>query len=478
MGHVEGQSRDQRELMAPSLDEIVGAEHMIRLIDAFVDTLDLSELGFTKVVAADMGRPPYRPADLLKLYVYGYSNQMRSSRRLEREAARNVEVQWLINRLRPSFKTIADFRKDHADAITGVTRAFVRFCRSCSLYGSELVAIDGTKIEAVASRKKVITPKALAKQMAALDAKIAAYLAEMDRADREEVAEPAGSAEAVVAALETLKRERDAIQAQAKALADKGLTQRVIGEEEARLMKTARHGHQVAYNAQTAVDSQHGLIAAFELTNDCNDFGQLLPMAQKAQAALEEAALTVVADTGYSNGEQGQACAKAGITVAVPRPQTVQTKGEGLFSRDAFSYDASTDSWTCPSGETLTLFKTSQADQTRYYHTKACAGCPLKPQCTKAATGRTIARHFFEDDRAAMHQRTVDDRNFMKQRRELVEHPFGTMKWMLGYPRFLVRGIKKARSELALVVLGFNLKRAINILGVPALLAALCPHPA
>jgi len=478
MGHVAGKSRDQRQLMAPSLDEIVGAEHMIRLIDAFVDTLDLVELGFTKVVAADMGRPSYDRADLLKLYIYGYSNQMRSSRRLEREAARNVEVHWLINQLRPSFKTIADFRKDHADAITGVTRAFVRFCRSCALYGAELVAIDGTKIEAVASRKKVITTKALAKEIAALDKQIAAYLADMDKADSEDVAEPAASAEDVTAALETLKRERDDIRAQAKALADKGLTQRVIGEEEARLMKTARHGHQVAYNAQTAVDAEHGLIAAFELTNDCNDFGQLLPMAQLAQAELEEETLTVVADTGYSNGEQGQACEKAGLTVAVPRPQTVQTKGEGLFSRDEFSYDASTDSWTCPNGATLTLFKTSQTNQTRSYHTKACTGCPLKLQCTDAANGRTIARHFFEDDRAAMHQRTVDDRSYMKQRRELVEHPFGTMKWMLGYPRFLVRGIRKARSELALIVLGYNLKRAINILGVPALLAALNPLPA
>lgn len=477
MGHIEGLSRNQRELMAASLDERVGSDHPVRVIDAFVDTLDLEALGFSNVVAQEMGRPAYRPSDLLKLYIYGYCGQMRSSRRLEREAARNIEVHWLINSLRPSFKTIADFRKDNADAIMAATRSFIRFCRSCSLFAGELVAIDGTKVEAVASRKKVITAKALAKREAAIDARIAAYLAAMDEADRDDVADPAGPAD-VAAALEELKRRREEIRAQAKALADEGLSQRVVSEPEARLMKTARHGHQVAYNAQTAVDGRHGLIAAFELTNDCNDLGQLLPMAEQAKTALEVVALAVVADTGYSNGEQGRACEEAGITVAVPRPETVQTRGEALFSRDAFRYDAAADSWTCPAGETLSLFKTSKVDQTRYYRTKACAGCSLKAQCTQSKSGRTIARHFFEDDREAMHRRTLEDPSLMKRRRELVEHPFGTMKWMLGSPRFLVRGIRKARAELALVVLGFNLKRAISILGVPALIAALQPQPA
>lgn len=477
MGHVEGLSRYQCELMAASLDERVSADHSIRVIDAFIETLDLGALGFSKVVARDMGRPSYRPSDLLKLYVYGYSNQMRSSRRLEKEAARNLEVQWLINRLEPSFKTIADFRKDHADAIVATTRAFVQFCRSCSLVGGALVAIDGSKIEAVASRKKVITPKSLATQMAALDRKIEHYLTDMDEADRDEAADATGPTD-VAAALEALKRKRGDIQTQVASLAKAGLTQHVCGEPEARLMKTARHGHQVAYNAQTAVDGQHGLIVAFDLTNDCNDFNQLLPMAEQAKMALGQKAITVVADTGYSNGEQGDACQKAGITAAVPRPETVQTKGEELLSRDAFSYDATTDSWTCPASETLTLFRTSQADKTRYYRTRACAGCALKAQCTTSDRGRTIARHFFEGARQAMHKRTIEDPTFMKHRRELVEHPFGIMKWMLGTPRFLVRGIKKARAELALAVIGFNLKRVINICEVKTLLEALRPSPA
>jgi len=477
MGHVDGESRYQRLLLAPSLDEVVDAAHPVRVIDAFIDALDLGALGFSKVVAEATGRPPYRPGDLLKLYVYGYAQQMRSSRRLEREALRNIEVHWLVNRVSPSFKTIADFRKDHAAAIMGVTRAFVQFCRTQQLYDGVLVAIDGSKVEAVASRKKVITPKSLEKQLAGLESKIAAYLAAMDEADRAEGSAEAGPGD-VAAALEVLRVQREEVRAQAKALADKGLSQRVVGEEDARLMKTARHGHQVAYNAQTAVDAKHGLVAAFDLVNEGNDQRQLLPMAEAAQEALEAEALTAVADKGYSSGEQGEACRALGITAVVPRQKTVNTKNQALFSRDAFTYDVDSDSWTCPAKETLALTGIDRVQQKKLYTAKACAGCALKPQCTDAKKGRLIVRHFYEDAREAMHQRALMDRTAMKHRRELVEHPFGIMKWMMGYPRFLVRGLEKAKSELALTVLGFNMTRAVTILGVPALLEALQPGPA
>lgn len=224
---------------------------------------------------------------------------------------------------------------------------------------------------------------------------------------------------------------------------------------------------------QTAVDDRHGLIVAFDLTGDGNDFHQLLPMARQAKDALKQETLSVVADTGYSNGQQGDACAKAGITAAVPRPATVHTKDRTLFSRDAFRYDAAADTWTCPAGETLTRSKMSKTNDTAYYTTKACNGCALRPQCTKGKYGRSIARHVFEDARQAMHQRTLADPTLMKRRRESVEHPFGVIKWMLGTPRFLVRTIPKAKAELALAVIGFNLKRAISIRGVTRLLADL-----
>lgn len=476
MVHVAGQSRYQTTLFAEALDDAVSADHPVRVIDAFVDGLNLAQLGFSKVAAEVTGRPPYHPGDLLKLYIYGYLNQLRSSRRLAREAQRNIEVQWLINRLTPAFKTIADFRKDHAKAIVGVCRAFLRFCREQSLFGGELLAIDGTKIEAVASRKQVITPQSLAKKMAAIDRKIAEYLAAMDEADRQEPATEAMAAGDVAAALAALRTRHDEVRQQAERLVAEGRTQLVVSEPEARLMRTARHGHQVAYNAQSVVDAEHKLIVAFDLTNEGNDHRLLHPMAMQGREALQAAQMTVVADTGYANGEQGQLCADDGITAVVPRPEMVNPKGEQYFTRDAFTYDTASDTWRCPAGETLTCRDVSLTEQKKRYTTKACGGCALKPRCTKAAQ-RTIVRAFHEDALQAMHQRAMDDPAWMQQRRCLVEHPFGTMKWLLGHPRFLVRGLKKAKAELALTVLGFNLKRVINILGVPALLAALQPMP-
>jgi transposase len=476
MGHVEGLSREQRLLWAASLDEELAADHPVRVIDAFVEALDLGSLGFTRVEAEAMGRPPYHPGDLLKLYVYGYANLVRSSRRLEREAVRNIEVRWLLNRLTPSFKTIADFRKDHPAAIVGAVRAFVQFCRGQSLYGGELVAIDGSKIEAAASRRQVVTPRGLQMRIAAIDAKVAEHLAAMDAADREEAQAEAQVGD-VGAALKALKQERERLQAAAKALADQGLTQEVVGEPDARLMKTARNGHQVAYNAQSAVDAKHGLIAAFDLTNQGNDQGQLLPMAEAAKEALEAETLTVVADTGYCNGEQALACEAAGVTAIAPRPATVNSKSPGLFTREAFAYDETSDSYTCPAGETLSVLITSQAYQKALYATEACAGCQLKASCTKAER-RMITRSFYEGAKEAMHQRARADPVWMKRRRALAEHPFGAMKSMMGVPRFLVRGLGKAKSELALTVLGFNLKRVLNILGVQALLLALKALPA
>ncbi len=526
MAHVVGQCRDQGLLFSEPLDALVGGDDPVRVIDGFVDSLDLAQLGFSKVEAEVTGRPPYAPGDLLKLYVYGYLNRVRSSRRLEREAQRNVEVMWLIGRLTPAFKTIADFRKDHAPAIVGVCRAFVRFCREQALYGGEVVAIDGSKVEAVASRKKVVTPKRIAEQMAALDVKIAEYLSALDAADRRErpellgrqdvagalaalpgrrrelqqeaqaavpaaeartpaaaepaAAEPAAAepaaAEPAAAVIAGLQAERQRLQGVAEAMAAQGLSQLVIGETQARLMRTARHGHQVAYNAQSVVDAKHKLIAAFDLTNDGNDQLQLHPMAVQGQEALQATSLTVVADAGYSSGKQARLCADAGIVAIVPRAKTVNATDKRHFSRERFTYDAASDSWRCPAGETLPCRETSHTEEKKRYWTAACAGCALKPQCTGAAR-RTIVRGFYEDDREAMHQRAQSDPAWMALRREAVEHPFGTMKWLMGYPRFLVRGLRKAKAELALTVLSYNLKRVINIMGVQPLLLALRPSP-
>ena len=472
MAHVSGQSRFQSTLYPEYLDEVIAPDSSVRVIDAFVDSLDLAELGFSKVEAEATGRPPYDPGDLLKLYIYGYLNQMRSSRRLERETQRNVEVFWLINRVSPVFKTIADFRKDHPEAIIGVCRSFIKFCREQSAFGGKVLAIDGSKIAAVASRKQVITKKQLADRDAAIERKIAEHLAAMDAADAEETsAEPAKVD--VAAALAALQAQRRELQQQAEQLVREGLKQKVLTEPEARLMRTPR-GHQVAYNAQIAVDTKHDLIAAFDLTNEGNDLQQLHPMAQQGKAALEAEQLTAVADSGYSNGEHGKHCEQDGITAIVPRAERVNPKGEQYFSRDQFSYDRQNDSWHCPAGEVLKLFKTSRTKQKKEYRTQACPTCPLKSQCTDAAR-RVIVRGFHEDDREAMHQRAVADPNWMKLRRAVAEHPFGTIKWLMGAPRFLVRGLLKAKAEFALIVTCYNLKRLISNKTVPVLLKALQP---
>jgi transposase len=475
MSHIAGRSRYQTTLFPEVLDEVVGRDDPVRVIDAFVDTLDLAELGFSKVAAEDMGRPPYAPGDLLKLYIYGYLHRIRASRRLEAETYRNVQVMWLINRLTPAFKTIADFRKDHARAIVGVCRSFIVFCREQSLFGGELLAIDGTKIAAVASRKQVFTPKRIAKMNEAIDRKIAEYLAAMDEADRQEPAAPTAGAN-VAAAVEALKAQRARLQDRAQELADRGLKQLVVSEPEARLMRTP-HGHAVAYNAQMAFDAEHKLIVAFELTNEGNDLQQLHPMAVQGKAAVGADQVTVVVDTGYSNGEHGALCERDGITAIAPRAETVNPRGKQYFSRDRFTYEPASDSWRCPAGETLSLYKTSHTQKKKEYTTKACGGCALKPQCTNTKR-RVIVRDFYEDAREAMHRRATADPSWMKHRRETAEHPFGTMKWLMAHPRFLVRGLLKAKAELALGVLCYNLKRVLAILGVPALLEALESSPA
>ena len=475
MGHVVGQSRDQATLYPQTLDDVIAADSPVRVIDAFVDSLDLAGLGFSKVQAEATGRPPYDPRDLLKLYIYAYLNQMRSSRRLEREARRNVEVFWLINRVIPVFKTIADFRKDHPEAIAGVCRAFIAFCRRQEVFGGAVLAIDGSKIAAVASRKQVITKKKLAERDAAIERKIAEYLAAMDEADAEEKSGEPAKAD-VAAALAALKAQRAELQQQAEQLVWEGLKQKVLTEPDARLMRTPR-GHQVAYNAQIAVDAKHDLIAAFDLTSECNDMQQLHPMAQQGKAAVGADQVTAVADTGYANGVHGKQCEQDGITAIVPHPELVNPKGKQYFSRNQFSYERESDTWHCPAGEVLKLFKTSRTKQKKEYRTRACPACPLKSQCT-GAERRVIVRGFHEDDREAMHQRAMADPSWMKLRRQVAEHPFATIKWLMGVPRFLVRGLLKAKAELALSVTAYNLKRLIAIKGTSALIEALRSSPA
>jgi transposase len=470
MSHIRGQSRDQAILFPEALDDLIPADHPVRVIDAFVDGLELSGLGFTHAQAAPTGRPPYDPGDLLKLYVYGYLNQVRSSRRLEREAKRNIEVLWLLNRLAPDFKTIADFRKDNGGAIVGVCRAFIRFCKDEGLFGAELVAIDSSKFQAAASRKQVMTPRRIEREVKRVEARIVMYLKALDDADAAELSLKAGPSN-TRAALAALRKRQAMLQAQAVQMQAQGEKQHVKTEPEARLMRGAHGQHRVAYNVQTAVDGKHGLIISHAVCNEGNDHRQLCPMATAAQAELKAKRLTVVADVGYQNGEHGAACEAQAITPVVPAQRPVNPRGRG-FDKSAFKYGRDTDTYCCPAGEHLTCRRTDHRVQVRYYTTDACGACGLRPQCTQAKR-RTISRHFYADYVEVMNARAADHPELMVQRRCLSEHPFGTIKRMMGDARFVMRGLKHVATEMSLSVTAYNLMRVINILGVPQLLARL-----
>ena len=473
MSYIKGEAVTQGSLFPVSLDELIPTDHPVRVIAAYVDRLALDALGFAKAVAKSTGRPPYDPADLLKLYLYGYLHRIRSSRRLEAECTRNVEVMWLLGRLIPDFKTIAEFRRCNGPALIGVCRQFVQFCRQANLIAGELMAIDGSKFQAAASRRQHITPAKLAKQQAALDKQIATYLTTLDQSDRQDEETPIDRS-AVQAALAQLQARCDDIGAQQAYLQQQGLTQTIKTEPDARLMRTAQ-GMKVAYNVQTAVDAQYGLIAHHAVTQEGGDNRQLLPMAQAAQTVLQQQTLTVVADAGYSNGEQFQACDEQHIEayVAINRSVNPQGRESKHFDRDAFIFDVEGDSYRCPNDCTLTRKQMNKGSVIYAANASDCARCPLKAQCTDAQQ-RFISRHAQEDAFERMALRLQKNPKMMQRRREIVEHPFGNLKqWIMGNGRFVLWGLLGAEIEMALVVTAYNLKRAINIRGAAKMLELL-----
>jgi transposase len=472
MAYIKGEAVTQGNLFPVSLDELVPADHLVRVVAAYVDGLSLDALGFSKAVAKTTGRPPYDPADMLKLYLYGYLHRIRSSRRLESECQRNVEVMWLLSRLTPDFKTIAEFRRLNGKAFAAVCRSFVQFCRHAGLMAGELVAIDGSKFQAAASRKQHISAARLAKQQADLDKQISAYLTELDRSDKHDAA-TAIDRSAVQAALQHLQQQRDSIVEQQHFLQKNGLQQYVQTEPDARMMRHA-HGKMVAYNVQTAVDAQHGLIVHHDVTHEGNDSRQLLPVAVATKAALQQETLTAVADAGYSNGEQFQACEEQQIEAFVPANRAVNNQSnQQHFQKEAFVYCADSDSWRCPNHCTLTRKQMNKGSAIYAASPRDCAACPLKSKCTDAAQ-RFISRHAHEAAFARMATRLAKNPEMMRWRRQTVEHPFGNIKqWIMGNGRFLLWGLRGASTEMALAVTAYNLKRAINILGTQKMMALL-----
>lgn len=458
MGYISGENRYQTALLPPTIEEYVDDGAPVRVIDAFIDSLNFCALGFERAVPASTGRPGYDPRELLKLYVYGYLNEVRSSRRLERECRRNLELLWLVRRLAPDHKTIADFRRSNGRAIIGVCRAFVLFCRDRGLFTADLVAIDGSKFRAAASKLRVMDRQRIAEEAKQLDDRVASYLADLDTADEHE---PASKDRATVNAINTLKERRAELDHLLEHLDQDDRTLVVDGELDARPMGFGRGGKPPSYNVQTAVDSGTGFIIHHEVTDEVNDTRMLHPMAKAARDLLERKNLTVVADTGYSNGNAAAVCEADGIVPCVAARPPFNNQGDGtLFDRSNFTYDPVRDQYTCPAGRLLQ--RKGGLHRNAYdYVSKNCSNCELKPRCTQA-TVRCVSRHRHEDALERMSARVVADPSLMRKRRCSVEHPFGTIKRMMS-GRFLTRGLHGTRTEMALSILAYNMMRSVNL---------------
>jgi transposase len=470
---IEGQSRSQTTLFPESLDDYIGEDNPVRFIDAFVDTLDLDGLGFLRAVPKETGRPPYDPADLLKLYIYGYLNGIRSSRRLERECGRNVELLWLLRRLSPDFKTIADFRRDNREPLQGVCRQFTLLCRELSLFGGRLVAIDGTKFKAVNSKRRNYSQKALQRAIREADEQIQSYLVSLDRADQEEPDERAPSVEELRAKIAVLKEHKAEEQAKLRKLRRSGQSQVSLTDPDSRCMSQGK-GSMIGYNVQTAVDSKHKLIVAHEVTSQVTDYGHLGRMAKAAKEALGCDRLDVTADKGYYEVQEVKECVAEGITPYIPKPETSANIGLGLFDKSMFRYDKARHCYWCPADQKLE-YRMTREEKGRwieYYVAQGCSACPLKARCTRSQDNRRITRHVDEDLLDAMAKRVEAKPEKVRLRKELSEHPFGTMKASMGAGNFLTRGLRSVRTELSLTVLAYNLKRVLNILGPARLLEA------
>jgi transposase len=469
-GFIEGEDRTQATLFPERIDDYIAEDSPVRVVDVFIDDLDISGLGF-RTVANATGRPSYHPKMMLKLYVYGYLNRVQSSRRLEREAQRNVELMWLTGRLAPDFKTIADFRKDNGEAIRLVCREFVMLCRKLGLLNNTLVAIDGSKFKAVNNRDKNFTRAKMKRRLAAVEASIDRYLEQLTEYDATELDDDKG--QVLEDKITQLREEMARLKKCEVRMLEAPDKQLSLTDPDARSMNSRGTGL-VGYNVQSAVDSQHHLIIAHEVTNVGSDRSQLANMARQSKEILQRDTLDVVADRGYYNGTEIRACEQAGIDAYLPKPNTSPNKAKGLFDRSAFKYIDKDDEYECPAGERLIyrFTRTEANKEIRRYWSSACSRCSIKTQCT---TGdyRRYSRWVHTDvlDRA---QARLDKRpDAMSTRRATVEHPFGTLKSWMGATHFQMKTLPRVSTEMSLHVLAYNMKRAINVLGSKEILAVI-----
>jgi transposase len=466
---IEGQDRSQVTLLPECLDDYIGEDNPVRVVDAFVDELDLEALGFEGAAAATTGRPAYHPSVLLKIYVYGYLNRIQSSRRLEREAQRNVELMWLTGRLAPDFKTIADFRHDNGIGIRNVCRRFVELCRELKLFSQAVVAVDGSKFKAVNARDRNFTPGKVQKRQEQIEESIKRYLDALDTADRTQApTEFQARAEHLQDKLRTMREQMRRMQGIEQQLKHEPDGQLSLTDPDARSMATSGRGSGiVGYNVQVAVDAKHHLIVAHEVTNSGSDRAQLAPLAAAAREAMGKKKLQAVADRGYYSGPQIKACDDAGVAAILPKPMTSNAKAEGRFDKSDFIYIAKDDEYQCPAGQRAIYRFTREEHglQLRRYWSSACPQCPIKAQCTPSDY-RRISRWEHEAVLEAVQRRLDRQPKAMTLRRRTVEHVFGTLKHWMGTTPFLMRTLPNVSTEMSLQVLAYNLKRVIGILGI------------
>lgn len=476
MGYKAGADREQQILFPETLDEYVSSDNAVRFIDAFVTQLDMAALGFERAVPAQEGAPGYDPRDLLKLFIYGYLNKTRSSRRLERETHRNLEAIWLMRHLRPDHKAISEFRRKHPKALKQVSREFVLLCRKLELFSAQLVFIDGSKLRAVNSKDRNFTVPKLQILLARIDASIEQYLAAVEAQDAQEKDQPGATEKGLQEKLKAFQERKQEYEGYLKHLRESGESQISLTDPDSRLMKS-QGDMKVCFNAQIAVDAKHHLIVADDVTNEVNDLEQLASMAKAAKEALEVKTLEAAADAGYHNGVEVVECEADGITPWVPKPNTSSKNNKkGFYSKEAFTYLAEQDVYQCPAGQLLGFSTQSQRDgrTLRYYaNWPACAACPLRAKCTESKQGRRIMRTPEEERLEAMADRMKKRPELMLQRKSTVEHPYGTMKWWWDGGYFLLKGLTKVRGEFSLMTLAYNLRRVLNLLGVECLLEAL-----
>ena len=471
---VEGCDRLQRALLPDCVDDYVAEDSPVRVVDMFVDELDLSVLGFAG--AAGTGRPGYHPAMMLKLYIYGYLNQVHSSRRLEREAGRNVELMWLTGKLAPDFKTIADFRRDHGSAIQAACRRFVLLCRQIGLIAGGTVAVDGSRLRGVNARDRNFTPVTIRRRMEQVDASILRYLGMLDTADRHEGEASELRTARLTTRLGELRRQMRELEAMEEAVMASPDRQISLTDPDARAMASAGTGTGVVgYNLQAAVDTNSHIVVAHEVINVSHDRSSLATMGHEAREATGTDALTVLADRGYFSGVEVLACEKAGLVPICPKPLTSGAKADGRWGKQDFVYDAESDTYHCPAGETLTRrFSSLEDGMTLHgYATPACrSSCTVRSNCT-AGSERRIKRWEHEEIIDAMQARLDRWPDAMRVRRRTVEHVFGTLKDWMGRSHFKTRTLKNVGTEASLHILAYNIKRAIALIGVPGLVAAM-----